>query len=57
MAEEQEFKVTDRRGFTEDGKPKPVEEKPAEAPATKKSTVKQGRTSKRAEASKNQKKE
>ena len=32
-------------------------EKPAEAPATKKSTVKQGRTSKRAEASKNQKKE
>ena len=34
MAEEQEFKVTDRRGFTEDGKPKPVEEKPAEAPTS-----------------------
>ena len=33
MAEEQEFKVTDRRGFTEDGMPKPVtEEEPVEAP-------------------------
>jgi len=31
MAEEQEFKVTDRRGFTEDGTPKPVTEEPAEA--------------------------
>jgi len=32
MTEEQEFKVTDRRGFTEDGTPKPVTESPAEAP-------------------------
>ena len=32
MAEEQEFKVTDRRGFTEDGTPKPADEKTAEAP-------------------------
>ena len=32
MAEEQKFKVTDRRGFTEDGTSKPVIEKPAEDP-------------------------
>jgi len=31
MADEQEFKVTDRRGFTEDGMPKPVAEEPVEA--------------------------
>jgi hypothetical protein len=32
MAEEQKFKVNDRRGFTEDGTSKPVTETPAEAP-------------------------
>jgi hypothetical protein len=33
MAEEQqEFKVTDKRGFTEDGTSKPATEEPAEAP-------------------------
>ena len=32
MAEEQEFKVTDRRGFAEDGTPKQVKEEPVEAP-------------------------
>ena len=34
MSEEQKFKITDRRGFAEDGTPKPVDEKPVEAPAT-----------------------
>jgi len=29
MAEEQEFKVTDRRGFKEDGESKPVADEPA----------------------------
>jgi len=32
MAEEQEFKITDRRGFTEDGTSKPVTEEPVETP-------------------------
>ena len=32
MAEEQEFKVTDKRGFTEDGTPKNAAEEPIEAP-------------------------
>ena len=30
---QQEFKVTDRRGFADDGTPKPVVEEPAEKPA------------------------
>ena len=32
MAEEQKIKVTDRRGFTEDGASNPMAEKPDEAP-------------------------
>ena len=32
MAEEQNFKVTDRRGFAEDGTSKPVAEEPVETP-------------------------
>ena len=32
MAEEQKFKVTDRRGFTEDGSSKPATETPVETP-------------------------
>jgi len=32
MDEEQKFNVTDKRGFTEDGTPKPVAEEPAEKP-------------------------
>jgi hypothetical protein len=35
MVEEQKFKVTDRRGFTDDGTPKPVAEEPVEAPPGK----------------------
>ena len=33
MSEEQKFKITDRRGFTEDGTPKPENEAPAETSA------------------------
>ena len=42
MAEEQEFKVTDRRGFTEDGTPKSVTEEPIEAPPGKAASEQSG---------------
>jgi len=45
MAEEQqEFKVTDRRGFEEDGTPKPVVEEPAEAPSSQAASEPQGKS-------------
>jgi len=49
MAEEQqEFKVTDRRGFEEDGTPKPVAEeqaeKPADAPPAQATSESQGKS-------------
>ena len=45
MTDEQEFKITDRRGFTEDGMPKPVTEKPSESPPAEQPPGQKGKSS------------
>jgi hypothetical protein len=44
MTEEQNFKVNDKRGFTEDGTPKPATEKPADMPPDAKASGPQGKS-------------